>query len=190
YDNASAAMIRHAYEKVAAATYFGDSIYFHPTSKAVEDVAATLPPSVKVITTDQLFAGVEYQPLNYGVSYGRLVFLTAAQLAGTYVGFRDIVVLDAVPNDISVTSGIITQEFQTPLSHINVLSQNRGTPNMGLKGAHANPALRALENKWVRLQVGPAAWSIAEVTLAEADAWWEENRPPAVAVAGMDTTVK
>lgn len=190
YDNASAEMIRQAYGKIAASAYFGDSLYFHPTSKSVEDVAKTLPASVKVITTDELYAGIDYQPLNYGTSYGRLVFLTAAQLGTAYVGFRDIVVLDAVPNDISVTSGIITQEFQTPLSHINVLSQNRGTPNMGLKGAHAHAGLRALENKWVRLQVGPTSWSIVEATLAEADAWWETNRPPAIVLSGMDTTVK
>jgi len=190
YDNASAEMIAYAFEKIAASTYFGDSLYFHPTSKSVEEVAKTLPASIKVITTDSLYAGIDYQPLNYGTSFGRLVFLTSAQLSSAYVGFRDIVVLDAVPNDISVTSGIITQEFQTPLSHINVLSQNRGTPNMGLKGAHANAALRALENKWVRLQVGATSWSIAEVTLAEADAWWAANRPPAVGVASMDTSVK
>ena len=28
---------------------------------------------------------------------------------------------------------MITEEFQTPLSHVNVLAQNRGTPNMGLR---------------------------------------------------------
>ena len=190
YDNASADMIRFAYEKLVSGTYFGDSLYFHPTSKAIEDVAKALPSTVKVVSTDQLFAGIDYQPLNYGVSYGRLVFMTAAQLANTYVGFRDIVVLDAVPNDISVTSGIITQEFQTPLSHINVLSQNRGTPNMALKGAHSNATLRALENKWVKLQVSATAWSVTEASLAEADAWWDSNRPPAVGVAAMDTAVK
>ena len=43
--------------------------------------------------------------------------------------------LDAVPNDISIVAGQITAEFQTPLAHINVLSVNRGTPNMALRGA-------------------------------------------------------
>jgi hypothetical protein len=52
-------------------------------------------------------------------------------------------VLDQAPNDISVVQGLITQEFQTPLSHVNVLSQNRHTPNMGLRGALTNPELLA-----------------------------------------------
>ena len=69
---------------------------------------------------------------------GKLRFVTAANLETEYLSFRDIVVLDHVPNDISVVVGMITEEFQTPLAHINVLAQNRHTPNMGLKGATTN----------------------------------------------------
>ena len=187
YDNASAEFLALAIGKVKDACFCGDSLKFHPTSQAVAAEASNLPASVKIVTTDQLYAGIDYQPLNYGTSLGRMVFATAKSLDKEYVTFRDIVVLDAVPNDISVVSGIITQDFQTPLSHINVLSQNRGTPNMGLRGAHANAALRALSGKWVKFTVGPTEYSVTEVTQAEADAWWEAHRPAAVGVPNMDT---
>ena len=186
YDNADADMIGAAYELIAAATYFGEELYFHPTSQAVEAVAAELPGSVKVVTTDQLYEGIDYQSLNYGTSLGRLVFVTADELETEYVSFRDIVVLDRVPNDISVVAGIVTDQFQTPLSHINVLSQNRGTPNMALRGAYTSEALRALEDCWVRLEVGPFDYSIVEVTAAEADAWWEEHQLEEVSVPSLD----
>ena len=142
YDNASSDLILTAYNKIRETCFCGDSLYFHPSSQAVETEAEKLPASVKIITTDKLFEGLVYQPLNYATGIGRLVFTTAKKLETEYIGFRDIVVLDAVPNDISVTSGLITQEFQTPLSHINVLAQNRGIPNMGLKGAVTNAELR------------------------------------------------
>ncbi|MDB5051939.1 MAG: hypothetical protein JWO30_5010 [Fibrobacteres bacterium] len=190
YDNASAEMITTAYNKIADACYCGDSLYFHPSSQAVELEAKKLPASVKIITSEKLFQGIDYQPLNYATGIGRLVFTTAKDLETEYVGFRDIVVLDAVPNDISVTSGIITQEFQTPLSHINVLSQNRGIPNMGLHGAVTDQKLLALEGKWVKLVVGPDSYSVTEVTQVEADAWWEAHKPTAVSIAHMDTTAK
>lgn len=190
YDNAGADMIALAYGQVKAACFCGDSLKFHPSSQALEAVAKKLPAGVKIVTTDQLYAGIDYQPLNYGTSLGRLVFTTAKGLDKEYVSFRDIVVLDAVPNDISVVSGIITQDFQTPLSHINVLSQNRGTPNMGLRGAHSDPALRALEGKWVKLTVGASAYTVSEVTQAEADAWWDAHRPAAVGVPNMDTVTR
>lgn len=190
YDNASAEMINMAYQKIVDACYCGDSLYFHPSSQAVELEAKKLPATVKIISTDKLYEGIEYQPLNFGTSMGRLVFTTAKKLETEYVGFRDIVVLDAVPNDISVVSGIITQEFQTPLSHINVLSQNRGTPNMSLRAAHSNAALRALEGKWVKLVVGTSAYSVSEVTQADADAWWDAHKPATVGVPSMDLETK
>jgi hypothetical protein len=121
---------------------------------------------------------------------GRLVFVTARELETEYVSFRDIVVLDAVPNDISVVSGIITQQFQTPLSHINVLSQNRGTPNMGLRGAYSDSTLLALKGKWVELEVGPFKYSLSEVSKDTADAWWEQNKPGDVSIPSLDTATR
>jgi len=190
YDNASADMIRQAFERIADSTYFGDSLYFHPTSTAVSEVAKSLPSSIKIISTEELYANIDYQPLNVATSIGRLVFVKAAELDTAYVSYRDIVLLDMVPNDISVTSGIITEAFQTPLAHINVLSQNRGTPNMALRGAWNNTELRALENKWVKLTVELSGYTITEASTEEADAWWNEHKPSKVGIANMDTTVK
>lgn len=190
YDNAGADLIQLAYEKIADAAFFGDSLYFHPTSQAVEVEAKKLPASVKQISTATLYSGIDYQPLNYGTSYGRLVITTAKKLDTEYLSFRDIVILDEVPNDISVVSGIITQQFQTPLSHINVLSQNRGTPNMALKGAHTKAEFTALAGKWVKLTVGAFEYSLTEATKEEADAWWDENRPASVGVPNMDLDTK
>ncbi|MCK6547473.1 PEP/pyruvate-binding domain-containing protein [Myxococcota bacterium] len=190
YDTASVAMIEKLHAAVAKAGYFGPALAFHPTSTAVAATAAALPASISVATTDDIYAGIDYQPLNLAAAMGRLRFLTAAELATTYVSFRDIVVLDVVPNDISVVSGIITEEFQTPLSHINVLSQNRRTPNMGLKGATSSPELRALDGAWVELDVGALAWSVRAVTVAEADAWWDAHKPEPVVLPDVDFTVR
>ncbi|HTV24314.1 MAG TPA: PEP/pyruvate-binding domain-containing protein, partial [Polyangiaceae bacterium] len=139
--------------------------------------------------TDELFDGIEYQALNVASSIGQLRFIAAEDLEEAYVGFRDIVVLDRVPNDIAVTQGIITAEFQTPLSHINVLSRNRGTPNMALRDATDNAQLKSLEGQWVRLEVGATDYRITPVDVAEADVWWEANKPQGVQVPGLDDSV-
>ncbi len=191
YDTADAAMIAFAYRRIAGATFVGSRLYFHPTSEAVAAAAAALPASVPVITTEELYAGIDYQPLNVAESFGQLRFVSADQL-GTgqaYLSFRDIAVLDRVPNDISVALGIITSEFQTPLSHVNVLSKNRGTPNMGLRDAFTRADLRALEGRWVRLAVGPYDYQLVEVSKGDADAWWDSHRPSAVQVPGIDLSV-
>jgi len=190
YDSATAEMIEQAYTAIAAATYFGDALYFHPTSEMVSAEAEKLSDKVKIITTDELFAGIDYQPLNLAESYGFLRYATIDDLEEGKVSFRDIVVLESVPYDISVVMGIITAEFQTPLSHVNVLSRNRGTPNMGLRNAQDNKRIKPLLGKWVRLKVGAFDYEIEEVTAKQADAWWEKHKPKKVQVPRIDLTVK
>lgn len=191
YDTATPAMIEHAFRKIAEATFFGDELMFHPISEANKLQAEGLPDDIPVITNEQLYEGIDYQPLNLAESVGKLRFISADELANetAYVTYRDIVVLDKVPNDISVVLGIITAEYQTPLSHINVLSKNRGTPNMALRDAQANPELLALQDKWVRLSVDAQKYTITEVTQEVADQWWEDHRPPPLGVPNVDLTV-
>ena len=189
YDAASPEMVETSFEKIMNASFFGEDLYFHPTSTNVEAMAESLPEWIPVITTEELFEGITYQPLNLGESYGQLRFFTAEELMNEYVGPRDVVILDSVPNDISVVAGLVTAELQTPLSHVNVLSQNRGTPNMALRGAYDNEDLRALADGWVRFKVDAFEWIIEECTQEEADEWWAENAPDPVIVPEMDLGV-
>ncbi|MDC3960290.1 PEP/pyruvate-binding domain-containing protein [Polyangium jinanense] len=189
YDTASAAMITTLYKTVAKSAYFGGNLFFHPTSDAVAVEADKLGADVPVKTTDELYAAIDYQPLSLGSAMGRLRFLKAADLDTEYVSHEDIVVLDEAPNDISVIQGLVTEEFQTPLSHVNVLSQNRGTPNMGLRHAMTNLTLRGLEGKLVELTVGASTWTVREVTLEEAQAFWDAHKPEPVVLPTLDLSV-
>jgi hypothetical protein len=135
-----------------------------------------------------VFQGQRYQPLARGVGYGTLRFRRLAELGGRPVGPTDLVVLDRVPNDIALVSGIITEEFQTPLSHINILSKNRGTPNMALHGAFDDPDLRALDGQLVRLEVGPQDFAARLADPAEAAAYWESLRPSEALVPSVAAT--
>lgn len=182
YDTASAEMIEQLFRAVASNAYFGDALVVHATSDTVGQAAAGLPDDIHVKVTDQIYAGVDFQPLTMGEKIGRLTFVTTCELEQAYVGFQDIVVLDRVPNDISVTAGIITEQFQTPLSHINVLATNRGTPNMGLRNAMTNEELRRYSGQWVRFSVGAEKWKVDPVDDATAQAWWEENMPDKVSI--------
>ena len=189
YDTATVDMVQPVLALLKDDSFLQDALRFHPTSTQVAERMADLQ-GTPLISTDDIFAATDYQPLNLGTSVGRLRFFAAADVVDAPLDFRDIVVLDAVPNDISVVAGIITGSFQTPLSHINVLSQNRGTPNMGLRDAQSHVDLVALQDKWVRLTVDAQQWSIAEVTQDEADTWWEANRPPPIGVPRLDVSVR
>jgi pyruvate, water dikinase len=195
-DNAGADLIAMAHRKIADACYCGKDLFFHATSLSIEAEARKLPASIKITSTAKVYAGVDYQALTFASSIGRLEFTTAARLrreygeAGKYPGPRDIVVSDSVPDGIPMTvAGLITRQFQTPLSHVNVLAQDRGTPNMGLRGALTDTALRALEGQWVHLKVGAFDYSVSAATEAEAQTWWDSLKPPTVLMPPADTTV-
>ena len=191
YDTASAAQLTTLYQAVSGHAYFGPALAFHPTSENVAVEAKKLAPNIQIVTTTQLYANTSYQPLTLGSTVGRLHFTTTTNLNnGEYLPYEAIVVLDEAPNDITAVRGLITQEFQTPLSHVNVLSQNRRTPNMGLRDAMSNAVLKALDGQLVELTVTATEWTVRAATQAEADAFWAAHQPQAAVLPTLDVSVK
>jgi len=186
YDTASAAMMESLYRSVKSHAFFGPALKLHPTSDAVALEAAKLPKDIQLVTTDELYRGNDYQPLVLSTGVGRLRFETIASIEEAAISYTDIVVVDDAPNDIPVVEGLISQDFQTPLSHVNVLSANRKTPNMGLRGAMSNPTLRSLEGKLVSLTVGALGYDVHEVSEDEAEDFWEAHKPTPVTLPKVD----
>ncbi|MBN1414866.1 MAG: hypothetical protein JW973_07185 [Bacteroidales bacterium] len=174
--------IKAVYDKVKETSFIGNRLRFYANSTGW---AAC--PDVAVISSDELYQGQNYQPLNPEANYGYLRKVTVSELPGTYLGRHDIVLLNGIPIDIAVVAGIITTEFQTPLSHINVLSHNRGTPNMALRDGWTNPKLNNLLNKLVYLEVTLDSFYIREATLQEAQNYWAQKEPQTPHVLDLDT---
>ncbi|MGK0360018.1 MAG: hypothetical protein ACI9U2_002324 [Bradymonadia bacterium] len=123
------------------------------------------------------FRGLTYQPLTETVGYGVLQFVPVDQLDSVPLGAEVIVVTDQVPNDIPLTGGLITEAFQTPLAHVNLLSRNRNTPNMALRDARVDPRVAPLLGQLVRLNVRGGGFDLQAADPAEALAFWESRRP-------------
>lgn len=166
-----------AFERVRDRLYFGRELRFHPIATQHIAQLDRIRARVPVVTTDDLFTNTRYQALNTGQAFGYLRFHSAAPTAAN-VRRTDIVVLGEVPLDLPVCAGVITAQLQTPLSHIAILSANRGTPNMALREAMTHAPLRALEGRLVRLTVNGQDWAIAPATQREAEAAWASRRPP------------
>ena len=185
-DTAGAEMISEAYARIADHLYDGEALLYRPVSSAQEQMLPEIEAHVPVIRTEDVFLGQTFQPLNPGVGFGTLRFARVAELAVSPPSPTDLVVLDRVPNDISFVSGIVTGEFQTPLSHVNLLSKNRGTPNMALAGAFDEPELRDFDGTLIRLEVTSQDYLIREATLAEAQSYWDSLRPAAQLIPQFD----
>jgi hypothetical protein len=143
----------------------------------VLDVNGTVP----IVAPTAPFEGMTFQPLALGVGYGTLQYLPAGELELANLGPDVIVVTDDVPNDLPLTGGLVTETFQTPLAHVNVLSQNRGTPNMALVDASSDPRVSDYFDQLVRLEVTSEGFLIELADPAEAQAFWDSRRPAGVA---------
>lgn len=151
--------------------------------------ALTLDGSVPIVGTNAPFTETKLQPLTASVGYGILTYVPAAELESASLGPDVIVVTDDVPNDIPLIGGLITEAFQTPLSHVNVLCQNRGTPNLALPKAHLLPELAALIGQLVRFQVTADGYHVDPASPDEAQAFWDSKKPNQTSVTpALDAT--
>jgi hypothetical protein len=130
-----------------------------------------------IVGTNAPFRDLSYQPLTRGVGFGTLRFVPAEELDSATLGPQVIVITDDVPNDIPLVGGLITEAFQAPLAHVNVLSEARGTPNMALRDAHRDPRLAPLLGKLVRLEAGPSDFDVREASAEEAAAFYATRTP-------------
>ncbi len=174
-DAISGAQMREAFFAVAANTD-------HPTEWVLRPQAADQVAQVRAVEglvpavgPEAPRRGVTFQPLTLAEGFGLLRFVPADQLQQTIVDPRTILITDDVPNDLPLVGGLITEAFQTPLSHVNVLSKGRGTPNMALTAARTDPTLAPLLGQPVRLEVRADGFSVRAATPLEVETFFRER---------------
>lgn len=128
----------------------------------------------------QLYANISMQILNSGEAYGTLRRMDSADIGTAAVSYRDILILTSLPNELPPVAGTITEELQTPLSHVNVAAMNRGTPNIALLDAGNHPDVSPYIGTPVHFEVSQGDWTIEPATAAEVEAFWESRQRPAV----------
>ena len=111
--------------------------------------------------------------LNHGVGFGRLRVMDPDGRPHP----REIVVYEAVPNDVSRVAGIVTTARQTPLSHVNLRAIQDGIPNAYIRDVFEDPDIAALVDGFVRYEVTETGWSLRAATPAEVDEHYESSRP-------------
>lgn len=177
--------IKKLYNKILETSFLGDQLYFYSIKPEWDKCSG-----MQMVDSETLFDGLNYQALTPAENYGYLRKLKLSEMEGQYLSRRDVVVLDGIPNDISVVAGIITTEFQSPMSHINVLSNSRGTPNMALRDAWSNAKLEALVGELVYINVQEGSYELRKASPQEAEAYWLRNEPQEEVVLKKDLSEK
>jgi hypothetical protein len=190
-DLITGAQMRHAFFAVAASLPDPDAWVLRPQGGRQVEALRPLDGALPLVDPNAPFRGVTFQPLDPGVAYGVLRFIPAGELGEARLGRDVVLITDDVPADVPLVGGLITEAFQTPLSHVSVLSRNRGTPNMALRQARSDPRLQPLLDQLVRLDVAVGGFSVRAATAEEAQAFWQSHQPPGTGVAPrLDTSVR
>jgi rifampicin phosphotransferase len=112
---------------------FPKPLALKPNSAFQIDLAATIP-GLATIDNNTVYNSRDVLVLNPGRAVGRLRILKRVE-PGSALRRGDIVVLDEAPIQMSPVAGVITTEFSTPLSHVNLLAKSWKIPNGYKRGA-------------------------------------------------------
>ncbi len=173
-DKATAAHVRLAFARMKASFYLGARVKFRPNSNDQEAVASELT-EIPILTNDQIYKAVGYQPFHKGTAIGTLRIVPAGASHDSLVFAPDeIVILPEPLPDITPVAGIVSQSFSTPLSHVNLRAGAWGIPNIGLRDAARTYA--SLAGKTVYFEAGDTSATMRAATPAEIEASRKRKR--------------
>jgi hypothetical protein len=166
-DTIQAKDIRRAYKRLLQ-TFTIAKLQFRPDSSNQEKVAAQLKPyKIATINNNQIYKSLPYQAFNVGKTVGTLhIVPPKADIESITFTDDDIVLLQTSYPDIAPVAGIITTQFSTPLSHVNLRASSWGIPNATIKNASAD--YEKLNGKMVFYEVKEDGFTLREAAPDEA----------------------
>lgn len=168
-DEVTAAQITTLWKAVQSTSFLKKDLQLLVNSDHLEKLKSELS-GLSFLDPNTIYHALQYQQIGEGTAYGRLHYLTD-EAAWASALPSDIVVVKGSPISIPQCQGIISNQFQTPLSHIQILSQSKRIPSMAFKSIF-DEAYTTWDGKWVRLQITPDSFALTESTQAE----YEQNK--------------
>ncbi len=124
----SAKQIKELFNIVTENSYFKDSLNLLVSSDFLNNLDKNGELNLPKIYPSQIYKGQKYQALQTGISYGILKEVNDLEKEYTQIKPQDIIIIKGTPINVPLCQGIITNDFQTPFSHINALCHNRKIP--------------------------------------------------------------
>ncbi|MBT7767693.1 MAG: hypothetical protein HN730_11100, partial [Bdellovibrionales bacterium] len=168
------------------------SLVYAEAEGVVDDILKSSPISLlDLMITDVKRAETSTQKYivqTSGITYGYLKFISRDDIISKSDRFialerRDIPIFEALPLYLAVTAGIITEEYQTELSHVKLKSDARGTPNIYYPKIRDDATLAQLisSEALVKMELTTdGTISIVVASSEEAELFWEQKRPSAI----------
>ena len=190
--NPSFVLVDRVYTLLAASMpLLDDNLIFYIPNYQLPDLQSELPLYREsriglVFDDDIIHHQGSFLALNPGEGYGRLQALEPDDRPHP----RDIVIYEALPNELPRVAGIVSTVPQTPLSHVNLRAIQDGIPNAYIRDALDDPDIVALLGNYVHYTVTEDGWELQPATPEEVEAHYESSRPATAQTPERDLSVK
>ncbi|NVK66035.1 MAG: hypothetical protein HWE22_15705 [Flavobacteriales bacterium] len=166
-DRMNAQHLEKLFNAVKAEVYFSQNLFLMLNTSHVVSLKPSLSKQIPSLTPEEIYANQTYQPLSKYSNYGRVVIVRDWEKQSKDIRSTDILLLEDIPPSFPLVAGVVVTQFQTPLSHVSLLGQNRKIPVCAYTKLFSTDHLLALEGKTVKFTVEQDTFKLdlADVTL-------------------------
>ena len=154
-----------------------DNLALHVKNLALSYLQPDLPlyreSRINLLFDEDILPETSFLALNPGEGYGLLRVMDPDERPNP----RDIVIYEALPNELPRVAGIISTVPQTPLSHVNLRAVQDAVPNSFIRGALDESPVASLLGRHVHYTVTEDGWDLRAATRAEVDTHYNSSRP-------------
>lgn len=159
--------ITELYQLIKANSFFGEKLVLLLNTNRLLAIQAELNQHIQTATPADIYGAIDYQPISTGTTRGTLRFVASLDSLELPLFPTDIVITRSTPEFLPVVRGLLLTEFQTPLSHLVILGQNRKIPIGVYTGLFNDSLLRTLEGKAVELTVRSDTFLLRPATFTD-----------------------
>ena len=174
-----------AFVKVLQANaYFGKELKLLLNTERLMASKAVFQKEIPIILPEALYKDQNTQDVSKGACIGKLRIIDNLDSLKN-VSPNDVLVLHGTPSYFPNVKGILLDEFQTPLSHLVILGNNRGIPILAKKDLFSDSSILQLNGSWVAFKVEANRFSLkASKPISTTE------KSQALAQLSIDTTVQ
>ena len=148
---------------VSGSAFIGDRLRMLLNTSRLQNLKSPLKGKVPTLNPSDVYRSLKYQAISKHSGSGVLHFINDLESEKGSIKPTDIIVIKETPLVLPNVAGVIVNEFQTPLSHLSILGQNRKIPICAYKKAFQDASLMKLNHKKVCIEVSNDSFKIYPV---------------------------
>lgn len=162
-DRMSAKQLQLLLTSVQSQIYIDKALYLMLNTIHVQSIANELD-GFNTLSPAEVYGGQIYQPISKKTITGIVRVVNDWNKEKDLIGPNDIIILNDIPLSFPIVAGVIVKDFQTPLSHVTLLGQNRKIPICAYTKAFEDDELLAKNGDTVLFEVLQDTFYIEKTT--------------------------